>query len=381
MDFSTHIHTEITEIEPEHILGPGSQVETMIQLSSILNSSLKVGEIREQAIHAVSTLVHCQAASLLLINSETGGLYFDVAVGNKGKDLKKIELEKGQGIAGWVAENKKPIILKNPQKDPRFFKNADLKTGFKTENMVCVPITNKSRTIGVLQAINKKYSSFNKDDARILIALSNQIGVALENAKLYDEVKESLYSVVNVLANTIEKRDPHSAGHSKRVSRYALAIGKEMGLKHNELVNLKLASVLHDVGMITIPDDILTKKTRLLSAEKDKLMKHLEAGVEILSEVKQLKRIIPAVKYHHENYDGSGYFGLKGKSIPLFARIICVADSFDAMTSERPYSRCKGYEGARKELEKNTGKLYDPDVVKAFLKSKAFRHIARHFNT
>ena len=372
--------TEITQIEPGQLAGPGDKIETIIKLSSILNSSLKVTEIREQAITAVSTLVRCQAASLLLINQETGGLYFDVAVGKKGKYLKTIELSKGEGIAGWVAENNKAIIVKNPQNDPRFFKNADLKTGFKTENMVCVPVTNKSKIIGVLQAINKRNYNFDKNDARILVALSNQIGIALENAQLYDEVKESLYSVVNVLANTIEKRDPHSAGHSKRVAKYALAIGKEIKLTHSELVNLKLASLLHDVGMITIPDAVLHKKNRLSESEEQIIMTHMDSGVEIISEVKQLHKIIPAVKYHHEYYDGSGVFGLKGKSIPLFARIIRIADSFDSMTTGRPYARCKGYEGARNELIKQSGKLYDPDMINAFLKSKAFVLVARHYD-
>ena len=378
---STAMTTEITHLEADSSPAEDKKLETMLKLSSLLSSSLEEAEIREQAISAISTLVSCQAASLLLVNDDTGGLYFDVATGKKGKYIKKIELAKGQGIAGWVAVKGKPIIINNAQNDPRFYRKADDKSGFITKNMVCVPVTNKSKTIGVLQAINKKEKPFSKEDGKLLIALSNQIGTALANARLYDEVKESLYSVVNILASTIEKRDPNAAGHAKRVSRFALAIGKELNLSHAELVNLKLAAVMHDVGMITVPDSILLKKTRLLDEEKEELMTHLESGEAILSEVKQLRKIIPAVKYHHEHYDGSGHFELKGKSIPLFARIIAVADAFDSMTSERPYARCLGYEGARRALVKNSGVLYDPDIVKAFLKSKSFVHIARHFNT
>ena len=355
---------------------PVNQLETMIKLSALMNSTLEENIIRERAINAASTLVNCEACSLLLINNNTGGLYFDVATGDNTK-LKNIKLEKGQGIAGWVAENKTAIIIKDAQNDPRFFKNADKKSGFTTENMLCIPVTHKEQIVGVLQAINKFDSGFTKDDARLLYALANQIAVALENARLYGDLKESLYSVVQVLVSTIEKRDPFAAGHSKRVAKYAIEIGKHLNFTKQELVNLKLGSLLHDVGMIAIPDSILQKQTRLLDAEKEHIMKHVSIGEDILKDIKPLKSIIPVIKYHHERFDGKGFYGLFGNDIPLVARIVAVADAFDSMTNERPYSRCKGYDAARMELVKQSGKKYDPDIVNAFFKSKAYRHSSR----
>jgi len=353
-------------------------LSTMIKLSALMNSSLEIATIRERAISAASTLLHCQASSLLMINDQTGGLYFDVATGKNSDIIKKIELQKGEGIAGWVAENKTGIIIRDAQNDPRFFKKADKKSGFITQSMVCVPVLNKDKTIGVLQAINKSEDTFTKEDARLLVALANQIAVALENARLYDELKESLYSVVSVLTNTIEKRDPYSAGHSKRVARYAVAIGKQLEMSREELVNLKLASILHDVGMIAVPDNILQKKNRLLDAEKKEVMRHMGVGEEIVGNIKALRHIIPAIKYHHERYDGKGYYQLEGEGIPLIARIIAVADSFDSMTNERPYARFKGYDAALQELVKQSDKEFDPIIVDAFLKSKAYRHAHRH---
>ncbi|MDH3326750.1 MAG: HD-GYP domain-containing protein [Gammaproteobacteria bacterium] len=351
-----------------------SQLETMIKLSALMNSTLEEGVIRERAIRAASTLVNCEACSLLLKNNNTGGLYFDVATGDNKKKIKNIELKKGEGIAGWVALNKTAIIIKDAQNDPRFYKTADKKSGFTTENMLCIPVTHREQLIGVLQAINKVGAGFTRDDARLLYALANQIAVALENARLYGDLKESLYSVVQVLASTIEKRDPFSAGHSKRVSKYAVEIGKYLNLSKEDLANLKLGSVLHDVGMIAIPDNILQKKSRLLDSEREQVMKHVSIGEDILKDVKPLKSIIPIVKYHHERHDGKGYYGLAGDEIPLAARIVAVADAFDSMTSERPYSRCKGYDAARMELIKESGKQFDPHVVDAFFKSKAFRY-------
>jgi len=353
-------------------------LSTMIKLSALMNSSLEITTIRERAIRAASTLLRCQASSLLMINDETGGLYFDVATGENGDVVKKIELQRGEGIAGWVAENKRGIIIKDAQNDPRFFKKADKKSGFITQNMVCVPVLNKDKTIGVLQAINKNEETFTKDDAQLLVALANQIAVALENARLYDELKMSLYSAVSMLTNTIEKRDPYSAGHSKRVARYAVAIGKQLEMPREDLVNLKLAAILHDVGMIAVPDNILNKKNRLSDSEKDEVMKHMDIGEEIVGNIKALKNIMPAIKYHHERYDGRGHFGLIGEEIPLIARIIAVADSFDSMTNERPYARCKGYDAALRELVIQSDRKFDAEVVDAFLGSKAYRHAHRH---
>ncbi len=354
-----------------------SQLETMIKLSALMNSTLEENIIRERAINAASTLVNCEACSLLLINNNTGGLYFDVATGENQDEIKNITLQKGQGIAGWVAENKTAIIIKDAQNDPRFFKKADRKSGFTTENMLCIPVTHKDQIIGVLQAINKLDTAFTKDDARLLYALANQIAIALENARLYGDLKDSLYSVVQVLVSTIEKRDPYAAGHSKRVAKYAIEIGRHLKFTREELVNLKLGSLLHDVGMIAIPDSILRKQTRLLDAEKEQIMKHVPIGEDILKDIKPLKSIIPVIKYHHERYDGKGYYGLLGNDIPLVARIVAVADAFDAMTNERPYSRCRGYDGARMELIKQSGKKFDPNIIDAFFKSKAHRHARR----
>ena len=351
-----------------------NHLETMIKLSALMNSTLEEAVIRERAINAASSLVNCEACSLLLINNNTGGLYFDVATGDNNEDIKNIELKKGEGIAGWVAENKTPIIIKDAQNDPRLYKNADKKSGFTTENMLCIPVSHKHQVIGVLQAINKVGSGFTKTDARLLYALANQIAVALENARLYGDLKESLYSVVQVLASTIEKRDPYSAGHSKRVATYAVEIGKFLKFNKEDLVTLKLGAILHDVGMIAIPDSILQKKSRLLDAEKEQVMKHVSMGEDILNGIKPLKNILPIVKYHHERYDGKGYYGLAGDNIPLIARIVAVADAFDSMTSERPYSRTKGYDAARMELIKQSGKQFDPDIVNAFFKSRAYRH-------
>lgn len=343
------------------------QLETLIEVSRMINSSLEPPVIREKAIEAAIRLMNAEAGSLLLVDTETGGLFFEVALGKSVDYLKKVKLEKGQGIAGWVAEKGEPVIIHDVQSDPRFYKGANDKTEFVTKDMICVPVKTKDKILGVLEAINKINGSFDTDDLEAFISLANQVAIAVENSNLYQELKETFYGTAEALAETIEKRDPYTGGHTKRVMNYSLAIGKVLGLSKDSLEKLKLAAILHDIGKIGIRDDILLKKGGLEPDEFEKMNMHPRYGSEILSHVKQLQDVIPGVRFHHEKYDGSGYPDhLKGNNIPLIARIIAVADTFDAITTNRPYRNAQSKEQAFEELRRSTGTQLDTEVVNAF---------------
>jgi len=342
-------------------------LKELLEFSAIINSSLEIEEIRKRAALAVMNLVNCEAASLLLFDETKEELYFDVALGEKAHKIKTIRLKLGQGIAGWVAEKKQAVIINDVQGDPRFFRGGDEKSGFITKTMLCLPVMVKDRLLGVIQAINKREALFDEYDLELLRALSSQVAVAIENARLYEELKETFYEIVFALADTIEKRDPYTGGHTKRVMDYSIAIGIEMGLDKKELEKLKLAAILHDVGKIGIRDSILLKEDKLTEEEFKIIQNHTIYGAEIIAHVRQLKDIVPGVKYHHEKFDGSGYpEALKKYEIPLIARIIAVADTFDAMTTDRPYRKGLTKEVALKELQNKAGTQFDPQVVEAF---------------
>ena len=179
---------------------------------------------------------------------------------------------------------------------------------------------------------------------------------------------ETFHATVHDLADTIERKDPYTGGHTKRVMSYSLAIGRSLALSDMDMINLKLAAILHDLGKIGISDEILLKNEELSLDEFRHMMMHTIYGAELLNHINHLKDVIPGVRYHHEKYDGSGYpEGLKGKGIPIIARIIAVADTFDAITTDRPYRKVLSFETAFKELRKSAGSQFDPDVVNAFL--------------
>lgn len=201
-------------------------------------------------------------------------------------------------------------------------------------------------------------------------ALAFQAAADIENARLYDSLKETFLTTVHILAETIEKRDPYTGGHIKRVMNYSMAVGKELGLPELEMEHLELAAVLHDIGKIGIKDCVLLKKRRLTADEFEDIKMHPIYAEEILDHIKHLRGVIPGVKHHHERYDGSGYpEQLKGDSIDIIARIISVVDAFDAMTTDRPHRKKMDLASAFGELRENSGTQFDPRVVEAFFKA------------
>ena len=341
------------------------------QLGQILNSTLDHQEVRRRAMEAATQLMRAEVGSLLLIDEEKQQLYFEVALGNKEETIKTITLNIGEGIAGWVAQKGESLIVNAPEKDPRFFKGVDDKTEFKTRNIICVPVRVKEKTIGVLEAINKKKGEdFDEEDVTLFTSLADQVAIALDNARLYQELEEMFLQTAESLAEAIEKRDPYTGGHTQRVTLYSLATAKYLQLKPVEIKWLKIASVLHDIGKIGIDDKILRKPERLNPEEFDTIKRHAKMGAEIIEHIRQLRNIIPGVKYHHEQIDGRGYpEGLGGEKIPIIAKIVAVADTYDAMTTDRPYRKALSKEIAIQELNRCAGTQLDKDVVKAFIKA------------
>jgi putative nucleotidyltransferase with HDIG domain len=185
----------------------------------------------------------------------------------------------------------------------------------------------------------------------------------------YKELEDLFLKFIVVMVNALDAKSPWTKGHSERVSIYAEQIAKEIILDEEEIKNIKLAGMLHDIGKIATYDYLLDKPKGLTTDEFEIVKKHPVQGVNILKEIKQLNEIVPLIRYHHERLDGKGYPDrLKGSEIPLGARILHVADSFDSMTSDRPYRPAPGIEYAFSELQKNSGSQFDEEVVKAFMK-------------
>jgi putative nucleotidyltransferase with HDIG domain len=236
--------------------------------------------------------------------------------------------------------------------------------------ILAVPIKLKNLLVGSLSLINfNTEKTFEAGNMRLLGSLAKQISLVITNTELYQDLKDILLNVIKTLVYSIEAKDSYTRGHSERVSTIALKIAEDLGLSGEAKDELKWASILHDIGKIGVPEIILNKTGTLNKEEFQHIKEHPEKGYEILNPINQLNESVKSILYHHERYDGTGYpSGLKGKKIPLYARVIAIADTYDAMTSRRSYRRNISRENAIAEIIKVKGTQLDPELVEIFLK-------------
>lgn len=345
-----------------------NRITKLYQIGERITSNIKIKSLMQEIMETAKEALKAEASTLYLVDEENQELWFEVALGEKGNLLKSMRLKIGEGsIAGLVAKEGVSLNIKDVNKDSRR-SNIAQQIDHKQKAMLTVPVKYKGKIIGVLQVINKKGGgAFTREDQEFLEGMSSQVAIALENARLYKELKELFTESILSLAEAIDAKDPYTNGHSKRVTDYSVAIGREMGLQEEELEKLEYMAILHDVGKIGIKDSILNKQAQLDDEEFTVMKTHTLIGAKILDSMKSLKALSLGAKYHHEKYDGTGYqCGLRGDEIPLEARIISVADTYDAMTTDRPYRKGLQHETAVKEINRFAGTQFDPMVVKYF---------------
>lgn len=221
---------------------------------------------------------------------------------------------------------------------------------------------------GVLSLSDKQNkNTFEQEDVKLLMTLARKASLNIENAILYESMYTNLISTLQSLIAAIEARDSYTQQHSTRVTELSIRTAKKLGCSQDELDTIKFAGILHDIGKISISDSILLKKGRLTEEEMEVVKTHPIIGERILQPLGLLPVEKSIVRHHHERWDGNGYpDGLKGNKIPLLARVISVADSYDAMTSNRPYRSAKADGEAIEELVRCSGTQFDKDIVDAF---------------
>jgi putative nucleotidyltransferase with HDIG domain len=250
---------------------------------------------------------------------------------------------------------------------------------------VCVPLLGRHGPIGALYADQVWYAGrFTPEQIQYASAYAAHAAAALETAQLYDDRERHFRATLEAFARAIDARDKYTAGHSERVTAYTLALARACGLPPGELETIRRAGMLHDIGKVGVPDQILRKAGPLDPAEREQMEAHVTIGYDMLMPLPFLQDALPAVRGHHERWDGSGYPDRRsGTDIHLHARLMGVADSYDAMTSARPYRAALPLEEAARRLRLDAGKQFDPTVIELFDEVEAeFRAIrdsaARH---
>lgn len=352
----------------EKVLDRTRELTLLYKIGRDVSSSLKLDEALETIIDRLSKILNVEMCSILLVDKKTQELHIRAARGLANEVVTTTTIKLGELISGWIAQHKEAVLVEDIESDSRFTKRNQEK--YYTRSFISVPLIVKDEVIGVINVNNKKSKEiFTKDDLRFVKGVANETAMAVENARLYTSLEDTYIRTVIALTSAIDAKDHYTRKHSENVTRYAVAIAREMGLADGQIENIRQASQLHDLGKIGVEDYILTKQGKLTDEEWEKIKQHSVMGAEILRPLIFLADVISLVEQHHERYDGKGYpFGLKEENISLGARIMAVADTFDAMTTDRPYRKAFSKDEAVQEIKKCSGTQFDPKVVEAFLK-------------
>jgi putative nucleotidyltransferase with HDIG domain len=348
----------------------GSQFRALTAMAEIDRSILSVLDIRKivrTVLAHMPEVIPCDAVGLIVVNSSDASRaqiwWRNLLWG--GEPFEEDLVLGESGIAELLAHPEGLSLVYDPEAGPAFLESMAQQglRGFLT-----VPITVQKELAAILCLGFEDEPSHSEDNLELARQVVDQVAVALSNARLILELDDLTWGALLALARAIDAKSPWTAGHSERVTSMALKIGRELGLSERELDHLQRGGLLHDIGKIGTPIEILDKPGKLTEEEMAVMRQHTTIGAQILEPIKSFEGVIPIVLQHHEWFDGSGYpHGAKGEEIDIRARIFAVADVFDALVSERPYRAAMPFERVLGIMQDLTGSQFDPTVMDAFL--------------
>lgn len=363
------IATVSMALEKVRLLRENIRLKSMLPLFEVskrLVEKVNTDELLSYLVEVAKREAACDTVSIML-KTKSDLLEVRAAEGLK-NGFKGAAIKIGEGLAGRVAQTGEPLVLIDNKENETY--HNELLNRENIGSAIVLPIRIREEIKGVINVTKLKGNlpHFNEADADLMSILAGQAAVALENAQLVEGLNDLFMSTVRTLAKAVDMKSAWTGGHSERVTLHALQIGEQLGLSKENMKNLELAGLLHDIGKIGTNESILDKPDRLSKEEFDMVKKHSSDGCDLLEPIKQLNGISSVVRYHHERYDGKGYpEGLKGAKIPLLARILAVADTYDAMMSDRPYKSGSSIGFIIEEFKRCSGTQFDPEVVVAFL--------------
>jgi HD-GYP domain-containing protein (c-di-GMP phosphodiesterase class II) len=341
-----------------------AEYEVLLDIGVKLSGTLDLQTVLETALETAEQVCQAETSSIWELDEEAQELFFRVVRGQAAGEIRHLRVPVGHGIVGSVAASGKAELVNDVAADARWHGDAG---GFRTRAILTIPLRVRGSVIGVLQLLNPVgRERFTEEDLQRMTLFAGLLAPPLQNARLYEAQERQFLKMVTALAETLDKKDPYTGGHVRRVVSYSMLLGAELGLGRGQLKELWLAATLHDVGKIGVPDRILGKPAPLDSEEVELMKKHPVFGAEIVSHLAN-PSVLVGVRNHHERIDGRGYpDGLRDDELPLVARIIAVADTFDAMTTSRPYRAGLAREKAAAEIAGAAGTQLCPTVVEAF---------------
>jgi HD-GYP domain-containing protein (c-di-GMP phosphodiesterase class II) len=333
-----------------------TKINSLFDITRQFRETLHLDILLKNIMDAAMDLTAAESGSLLLCDKE-GNISFQVNSGTDSESARQKTLKPGEGLASWVVETGKAALVNDVSNDKRFSMELDNELGFQTKSAICVPLIYSNEKIGAIMLRNKKQGHFTKHDESLLHSLADQASISIAHNRAGERQHSDFIHITEIL---IRAQDyiQNKKGHARKVANYANLIGKHLNFSDADLKNLYHASLLHDIGMLKIDPGELTKQGN---------QQHPKLGYELIKSIALWSDSADIILHHHERYDGTGYLlGRKEDEIPLGARVLFVADTFDVLTSQYSYRKQLDNEAALEEIEANSGSQFDPAIVKAF---------------
>ena len=356
------VHIVRRGLEKQRLISENIRLKETLSLyamSEALASSLSLDQILESLLDTVEMEIAPNCTTVLIDNVEGFELLARRDNGGSEHDIGELDLP----LVLREAEQDRPILAHGAGIDRFFFQPPDGLTSF-----ISVPLRVRARIIGLVNAYSWS-RRFTEGHRKLINLLGARAAASIENARLYQNLQETFRDTIAGLARAIEAMDKYTAGHSDRVSEYARLTAAELGLPEDDVELIAQAALMHDIGKLGCHAN-LNNPGKLTVEEYEDIMSHPAFGKEILDPITFLHPLIPGVHMHHERWDGKGYpLGLSGEEIPIMARVLAVADTYDAMTSNRAYRKALAHDVAVAEMKRCSDSQFDPDVVDALLRA------------
>ena len=348
------------------------RLDSLLRVTRAVTSEIEIDRVLRVVAEETSRALDAERTTMFVADHDTGTLWSRVAEGLR---TREIELPLGQGLAGAVASTGELLNVPDVYADPRFDSSWDSKTGYRTRSMLVHPALDlDGRVIGVVQVINKRSGAFDRSDEEMLGGSAAAASTALRNAQHFAEMHRLIESALETMAAMLDARDPHTAGHTRRVAEAAQILGRRLNLDAGQLASLRIAATVHDYGKLSVPDAILNKPGPLTDEEWTIVRDQVHVTRRILQNFAfppQLADVPRIACEHHERFDGSGYpDGLRGDAASIGGRVLAVADVLDAMSTERPYRDALSIEETMAFLIDNRGVQFDAAVIDALVESR-----------
>lgn len=341
---------------------------TLFKISHTISSSLELDSIVEKLADSTQSALNASMVAIMLFDDESGSLILESLAGNSGGWHVDVgdEIDLSSDNLKQLASSRKPLHAGG---DGEATSTLAALAPPDAQSILVGRLSSRGKLLGIMVAASEQQQAFSEAGKKeLFIDINNQASMAIDNAGMYKQLEDTFWDTIRSLAEAIDAKDSYTRGHSDRVALYAEALARKIRLEGDLLDAVRYAGYLHDTGKIGVPDAILHKAGRLTDQEYTLIMNHPVLSHKIIEPVDFLCDVKPLVLYHHERIDGAGYpNGLKGDEIPLGARIIGIADAFEAMTSDRPYRKALSQEAAIDELRICAGTQFDSDLVEAFI--------------